>query len=490
MVGIVAYGAYVPQRRLQRAAILAAHEWSAPGLRGAAKGERAIANWDEDAITMAVEAARDCLFDRESGRIDAIALASTTLPFADRQNAGIVKEALVLHDDVAALDVGGSLRAGTSALAQALKGAADQSTLCIASERRIAQPASAAEMQGGDAAAALLVGNENVVAEFLGSHSVTVDFVDHFRAAGARHDYSWESRWIREEGYLGILANAIREGCARLGVDAAEIAHAVIPLAAEETVASVGKRAGIPDSAIVDPLIGMIGDTGSAHPLLMLADCLERARPGELILLTGFGQGCDVLLFRATERVAKVRPLKGVRGWLARRQEDNNYLRYLSFTGELDIERGMRAEADNKPVLTALYRNRKTVYGLVGGRCTQTGTIQYPPSDISVDANETTFGTQEEYPLADRVARILTFTADRLSYSPSPPSYYGMVEFEGGGRMVAEFTDIADPAVVAVGRSMRMMFRIKAVDEARSFARYFWKAVPDAAEPLEAARIS
>lgn len=59
--GILAYGCYVPRRRLQRAAIHAANKWFAPSLGGLAKGERAIANWDEDAITMAVEAARDCL---------------------------------------------------------------------------------------------------------------------------------------------------------------------------------------------------------------------------------------------------------------------------------------------------------------------------------------------------------------------------------------------------------------------------------------------
>lgn len=478
MIGIVAYGAYVPQRRLQRAAILKAHQWFAPGLRALAKGERATANWDEDPITMAVEAARDCLGGCGARRVDELVLASTTLPFADRQNAGIVKEALALDDAIASLDIGGSLRAGTSALAQALRGAAGRSSLCIASERRIGQPASEAEMLGGDAAAALLVGDEDVAAEFLGSHSVTIDFVDHFRAAGVLHDYGWESRWIREEGYLKLLVGAIQEGAARMGVALADIAHAIIPVAAKGVAATVAKRAGVAEAALVDPLIAAVGDTGAAHPLLMLVDSLERAKPGDLILLTGFGQGCDILFFRATERIGQASGGRGVSGWLTRRQADENYIRYLTFTHQLAVERGMRAEADNKPILSALYRNRKTVFGLVGGRCTKTGAIQFPPSDITVAANEKAFGTQEDYPLADRRARVLTFTADLLSYSPSPPSYYGMVEFDGGGRMVAEFTDVATPDMIAVGRPMRMMFRIKSVDETRHFARYFWKAVP------------
>ena len=92
--GILSFGAYIPKRRLQRASIHAFNGWFAGGLRGLAKGEKAVANWDEDAITMGVEAARDCLGQLDRARVDRVTLASTTLPFADRLNAGIVKEAL------------------------------------------------------------------------------------------------------------------------------------------------------------------------------------------------------------------------------------------------------------------------------------------------------------------------------------------------------------------------------------------------------------
>src|SRR3546814_20374020 len=61
MSGILSIGAYVPLMRLQRAAVYEANKWFALGLRGPARGERAIANWDEAVVTMAVEAARDCL---------------------------------------------------------------------------------------------------------------------------------------------------------------------------------------------------------------------------------------------------------------------------------------------------------------------------------------------------------------------------------------------------------------------------------------------
>ena len=88
--GILAFGAYLPLRRLRRAVISSAHSWFAPGLNSLAHGERASADWDEDSITMAVEAARDCLTGIDRTSIAALSLASTTLPYADRQNAGVV----------------------------------------------------------------------------------------------------------------------------------------------------------------------------------------------------------------------------------------------------------------------------------------------------------------------------------------------------------------------------------------------------------------
>jgi 3-hydroxy-3-methylglutaryl CoA synthase len=120
--GILSYGVYLPRTRLQHAAIYEAHAWFAPELRALAKGERAAANWDEDSITMGVEAARDALAQVDRSKITSLGLASTTLPFADRLNAGVVKEALNLPDEVRALDFTGGQRAGTSALIGMLEG--------------------------------------------------------------------------------------------------------------------------------------------------------------------------------------------------------------------------------------------------------------------------------------------------------------------------------------------------------------------------------
>lgn len=479
VVGIVAYGAYVPRLRLSRAAVVQANQWFAPGLKAHAKGERAMANWDEDAVTMAVEAARDAL-PGDRAHVAGVVLASTSAPFADRQNAGIVKEALNLRDDVLTQDVGGSQKAGTGALLRALQACAGGAgpTLCIASERSRARAGSEAELVNGDAAAAFLVGNGNPIARLVGSHSLALDFVDHFRGREAEYDYAWEARWTRDEGYVGIAGKAVHTLLARLGLHGEDIHRLLVAIPGTGVAEAVAKAARIPATAIPPGLGPVLGHAGAAQPLVMLAHALKTAQPGERLLLVGFGQGCDALLFETTAHLAAHAHPRGVDGWLARRKPETNYMKHLVFAGELELERGMRAEMEQKQPLTALYRSRKTVLGLVGTRSTKTGEVQFPRTPIAVDATGPgADDALEDYPFADRPARVLTFTADHLTYTPDPPSCYGMVEFEGGGRMLAEFTDV-DPASLEVGLAMRMSFRIKAVDEKRAFTKYFWKAVP------------
>lgn len=481
-VGISAAGAYVPLLRLQRRAIAAATAWYNPALASLGKGERSMANWDEDAVTMAVEAARDCLSGRDREEVSRLILASTSLPFADRQNAGIVKEALTLPDAVGSMDVGGSQRAGTTALLSALDAAraAAAPVLCLAADKRPARPASTDEFLNGDGAAALLTGTRDLIAELIGHYSVTVDFVDHYRASDRDHDYAWEGRWVRDEGYLRLLTGAIRDGLDRNGIRAADIDHLILALPASGVDAQVAKAIGVPSDRLVDGLHGHLGYAGAAHPLLLLSRLLAIARPGKCIALVAFGQGVDLLLFRTTGLAGKATTGRGVDGWLARRQPEENYLKHLHFRGEVTLEAGMRAELDLKTSHAALYRDRKTVLGLVGGKCRVTGTVQYPKSAVSIARNARMVDTQDDYPLADRPARLVTVTADHLAFSPDPPSHYGMIDFDGGGRMIADIVDVGD-TVPQPGARMRMMFRIKRID-ARGFTQYFWKAAPDAGE--------
>ena len=478
-IGILAYGAYIPRRRLARKSIADANAWFNPALRGQAKAERSMCNWDEDAVTMAVEAARDCLTGLARDQIRTLQLASTSFPFEDRLNSGIVAQALNLEAEISALDVGLSQRAATSGLAAVLEGAASTGgqALFLASEKRRTKAGSTLEMTSGDGAAALLIGAGKVIAKLVGANSLTVDFVDHYRGHGFAYDYVWEERWIRDEGYTKIVPATLAGLFKKCAAEPGSIAHFCMPCTLGKMAASVAKRAGIAEGAVRDNLHAVCGETGCAHSLVMLADALAVAKPGERILVVGFGQGCDALLFEATGELQQLPPRMGVRGYLARRHEETNYNRFLAFNELIMIERGMRAELDKQTALSTLYRKRDMILGLVGGRCGKCGTLQFPKSNVCVNPDCHAFPPQPAPASAEMSGRVTPHPPPQPPYSPDPPAIFGMVQFDAGGRLMADFTDV-ETADVSVGMPMRMVFRIKDYDSQRGFTRYFWKATP------------
>ena len=484
MIGITAYGAYIPRRRLQRKAVAEANKWFAPGLMGAAKGERSMANYDEDSVTLAVEAGRDCLpatdAIKDRAFVDAIYFASTTMPFSDRQNAGIVSAALQLPQNISSADVSSSMRAGTSALTMALDAVGAGRTnapLVVAGEKRKARAASPQELAIGDASAALMLGKDKVIAKFIGSHSETLDFVDHFRGEGDDFDYGWEERWIRDEGYSKIVPAAVKALFEKTGVKAADIAHFILPCPFAKLDQTIAKQCGIDPARTRDNLASNVGDSGSTHALLMLVHALEQAKIGDKILVVQFGQGCDALLFEVTPAIADLPKRNGVTGSLARRKEETNYLKYLGLNGLIELEKGMRAEVDKRTALSVLYRKNDMLLGLTGGKCRVCGTAQFPKTRVCVSPNCKAIDSQDDYGFSERQGEVLSWSADFLTYSMDPPNHYGMITFAEGGRFMTDITDV-EQGQVDSGTKVRMSFRIKDRDEKRGFVRYFWKAVP------------
>ena len=161
--------------------------------------------------------------------------------------------------------------------------------------------------------------------------------------------------------------------------------------------------------------------------------------------MVGFGQGCDALLFEATANLAKLAPRLGVKGHLARRKEETNYSKFLAFNDLVAIERGMRAEVDKQTPLSSLYRNRRMLTGFIGGAVQEMRHAAVPQVQGVRQPQLQRLPHQDDHPFADTPAKVQSYTADRLTYSPDPPHYYGMMVFEQGGRMMIDFTD-ADAA--------------------------------------------
>ncbi len=481
MTGIVSFGAYVPRYRLKRMTIFGAMGWINPANIMLAQGEKAVANQDEDSLTMAAEASIDCLRDFDRGQIDGLFFASTTMPYLERQNSGIIAMALNLRDDVRSSDFSGSLKSGTSALLAGLDGVAagtmKQVQVCAA-DCRLGKMGRPQEMIFGDGAAAFLLGSEQVVAEFKGSYSLTHDFVDHYRGARTTFDRQWEDRWIRDLGFEEFIPRAVNGLLQKCRVNLNDFSKVIFQCLYDSERKTLAKVLKLDPARIQDPQHNTIGETGTAQSLMMLVKALEEAKPGDNLLVVSFGNGCDALFFQVTDRISRLKKRRGVGGHLVQKADLTSYQKYAVFRGMLPVDIGLRGETDFLTRWSFLWRKRKAVLGLIGSRCRACGTPQFPPQRICANPACGATDQMEDYPFAARKGRILSYTGDMLAASYDPPELYGYVEFEGGGRFLCNFTDCTLEDL-KVGMPVAFTFRRKYYDEKRDIRGYFWKAVPE-----------
>jgi hydroxymethylglutaryl-CoA synthase len=485
MVGITAFGAYLPRYRLDRKEMAKAISWINVSTLGLASGERTVANYDEDAITLAVAASRNAITDPSSifkGK-GVLHAASTSFPYAERLNSAIISEALECADIVSTADFTGSARAGTTALLAGLEriqaGAASWGII-TASEVRKTKPGSSDEFLQGDGGATVLLGKDRVIAAFVGSLSFSADFPSPLREPSKPFPRVWEERWIRDEGFTKLIPQTIKTYLAQKSLSPESFRFIIYPCPYPREHGLIGKMAGFSDEQILNPLFLTVGDTGSAHPLLLLAWALEQSRPKDQILLVGYGSGVDVLHFEVTDLVGSVKPAKSLEEML-NRKAPISYQKFLAFREVLEVETGLRGEFQAESPLSAMWRNRKALLGLVGSRCTQCGTPQFPPQRVCVVSECQAVNKMEPYSFSRKKATIFSYTGDNLAFSYDPPQIYGIVDFEEGGRMMLDFTDCS-LGELQVGMEVELSFRRKYHDRHRGVHTYFWKAVPVAAK--------
>jgi 3-hydroxy-3-methylglutaryl CoA synthase len=480
MVGIVAFGGYVPFYRLNRKLIFQSVGWVNSATAAQARGEKAVANFDEDAVTMAAAAGMDCLKGTDPQSVGGIFLASTSLPYRERLNAGIVSSALNLSPQSQSADYSTSLKAGTAALLSALAGLTSEKArplLVCAADCRLGRMGSTQEHIFGDGAAAFLIGREDPLAVFLDSYSLTYDFMDRWRSWDDKFDKTWEDRFIRDEGYTKIIPEAVTGFLAKTGLKPADFKKIIFPCPYDREHAAIAKKLGFAPEQVQDNMISVVGDTGAAYPLMMLAAALEEAQPGDKILVASYGNGSDVLGFEVTPSINKNKARKGIRGYLKQRAELAPYEKYTVYRNMIPQEVGIRGELENATPFSHLWRERKAIHGLVGSLCRKCQTPQFPPQRICVNPDCVAVDQMEDYPFAQRRGTVFTYTGDMLAFSVNPPAIYGMVDMEGGGRLFIDFTDCRLEEL-KVGMTMEMSFRRKYFDALRGIHEYFWKAVP------------
>jgi 3-hydroxy-3-methylglutaryl CoA synthase len=467
MAGITAYGAYIPRLRLPLALI----GGGAPKPGGP---EKAVANWDEDSITMGVAAAIDCLKNADRASIDAVLFASTTYPFKEKQGAALVAKALDLRRDVYTADLGDSLRAGTNALRtglDAIKAGSAKRVLVVVSDTRMAAPRSAVEGSLGDAAAAFLLGADEVVAEVTAMHSVSDEIIDVWRSEGDPFVHAWEDRFVVDHGYRHNVREVVKGLFAKAGIAAADVTKAAVYGPDARAHATVVREIGLDaKTQVQDALFGKVGSAGAALAPLLLAGALAHAKADERLLLVAYGDGADALLLTTTPLVERLEGRRGVEWHLARRAEMRTYDAYLRFRQFIATEHDRRAGAGLSA--TKHFRDRDEDVSLIGQRCRRCKQAQFPRQRVCFQC----FARDEfdKIRLSDKVGVVRSFTFDNFAGSPTPPLVAGIVELEGA-RLYIQMTDV-DAKEVKLAMPVELTFR--KIHEAGGTPNYFWKSTP------------
>jgi 3-hydroxy-3-methylglutaryl CoA synthase/uncharacterized OB-fold protein len=452
--GIAGAAVYVPHRRLDLATIPAV----AGG--GGGKGTRSVAGYDEDTTTMAVEAARLVRRSHPEAEPDVLWFSTAAPAYADKTNATALHAALRLRSSVGAYDAVGSVRSSFGALGAALTGRGTH--LVVSADLRSGPPGGPDEATFGDGAAALLVASEDdapLVATTIGGGRATEEFLDRWRTPGDLRSKVWEERF-GETRYVPLGVAAWEDALKHAGLAADQVDHVAIAGTHTRAVAATAKALGVTDRLAGAPLAATVGNLGAAQPAALLTAALEAAKPGQAVALVVLADGADVVLLRATDALAGWTPPRSLAD-LVSGGAPLDYGTYLRWRGLLGVEPPRRPEPA-RPSASAAARSGDWKFGFVGS-ADEAGEVHLPPQPTDA----------RDVPMSDAAGTIVTFTVDRLAYSPSPPVVFAVVDFDGGGRLPVELTDV-DVDEVRIGARVALTFR--KLFTADGIHNYFWKA--------------
>ena len=466
MAGITSFSAYVPLFRLGQGTA----GWTA-------RNERAIASFDEDSLTMAIAATMACITDADREEIDGVYFASTTPPYEEKQAATMLATVTDLSSEIFCVDIADSLRGGTIALRtgmDAIKAGSAKKVLVTGADMRIPQPRSANDTILGDGAAALVLGNSGVVAEIEDSYSISHEIQDVWRLGKDMYVRSWEDRFVFEQGYLKAMSQAVSSFLAKFGAEAKDFTKAVLYAPDARRHREMATNTGFDyKSQVQDAFFDTVGHTGTAFALMMLVAALEEAKPGDRILFASYGDGVDVFSLRVTEEIQNIKDKRSLKDYLGAKRILSSYETYLNYRGLLDVALQARRPPLRVPSASAMFRDKNADFRLYGVKCKNCRYTQYPPQRVCTKCR--TKDQFEPIRYSDKKATINTFSFDYLGPTPEPPTGVCMIDFEGGGRMMAMITD-RDPDKVKIGMPVEMTFR--KLYTAEGIHNYYWKCMP------------
>ncbi len=340
-VGIVGYGAYVPQYRLPASEI--ARIWSGSEEGGTPIKEKSVPGLDEDTITMSIEAARNALARSgvDARSLRAVWVGSESHPYAVKPSSTIVAEAIGTPPNIQAADMEFACKAGTEAMVAGMalvgSGMGDYA-LAIGADTAQGKPGDALEYTAAAGAAAFVLGPaEKSLAEIISTYSFVTDTPDFWRRAD-QHYPEHGQRFTGEPAYFKHVSTAAKTLMEESGTTAADYTYAVFHQPNAKFPQRVAKQLGFNTEQIKTGLLSpVIGNTYAAASPLGLTAVLDEAKPGDRILVVSYGSGAgsDALDLRVTEHIGERQKLAPTTAVYIARRVEIDYATYARYRGKI-----------------------------------------------------------------------------------------------------------------------------------------------------------
>lgn len=476
MIGILDFGTYIPHYRVSRAAI--GEAWKLEQAKPLLLGERSVAGYDEDSLTMATEAALHALAGRDGSQVDALYFASTTPPFGEKSSSAVIAAACDVPVS-RTIDVAGSLRAGTTALGLALDavraGSARQVLVATADMRR-PEPGTLLDAISGDGAAALLVGSgEHVIAELVSEFHLSDPTLDTWRRSDDRYLQTGDEAFTNQVGYFDLVGKAVKGLLKSSGVNPTEVkgvavyapdGRAYMALAQKSPLGMAFMQMGMDGPAPY--LLMHAGNLGAAFAPAQFAMLLEKANPGDQLVLVGYGDGADAYLFRVTGAMQNRPEKRPISAWITTKGE-LPYNLALHFRQNFQDKPLFPPEVDPWTSLPLLYRERDELLRFHAQKCGNCGAVWWPHRPNCYDCGAQTGFSSIRLSGQGKVA---SFVAEWAIPTPVPPVGMITADTPEGARITNASTD-GDPRGLKVGDAVEFALRI--FHTAKKLPHYSWK---------------
>lgn len=332
MVGIVGYGGYIPKYRIKAGEI--AKVWGDDGERmskGLMVYEKSVPAFDEDTVTISVEAARNAVSHAgiNPGGIGAIYVGSESHPYAVKPTATIVAEAIHATPDLTAADYEFACKAGTAAVQTAMGLVASKIIkygLAIGADTSQGRPGDALEYTASAGGAAFIIGNDNVVAEIIDTYSFTTDTPDFWRREGEEYP-KHGARFTGKPAYFKHVTSAAKGIMEKNNKTVDDFDYVVFHQPNGKFPLAAAKMLGIPEEKMKTGLLTpWIGNTYSGASPLGLVNVLDHAKADDMILVSSFGSGAgsDAFIIRVTEENERRRNPNPLQKYI----DDKEYIDY------------------------------------------------------------------------------------------------------------------------------------------------------------------